>query len=166
MLTGALMKRVAIYPGSFDPITYGHVDLIRRATHLFDQVIVSVANNTRKATWLTVEQRITLVEAVLADFPKVKVQECSGIIVEFAKQQNACAIVRGLRTAADYETEFQLAGMNQQLAPEIATIFLPASNEYAFISATLVRELVMLGGDVSQFVPQQVMEQLKKWHCV
>jgi pantetheine-phosphate adenylyltransferase len=160
------MHRVAIYPGSFDPITNGHVDLIQRATQLFDQVIVSVANNTRKSTWLSVEQRITLVQAALPDFPKVKVQECRGVIVEFARKNQACAIVRGLRTAADYETEFQLAGMNRQMAPEIATLFLPASNEYAFISATLVRELVMLGGDVSQFVPQKVMEQLKQWHCV
>ena len=160
------MKRVAIYPGSFDPITDGHVDLIRQATQLFDQVIVSVANNTRKSTWLSVEQRITLVEAALTDFPKVKVQECRGVIVEFARKHQACAIVRGLRTAADYETEFQLAGMNRRMAPEIATLFLPAGNEYAFISATLVRELVMLGGDVSQFVPQKVMEQLKQWHCV
>lgn len=157
------MNRIAIYPGSFDPITYGHVDLIQRATKLFDQVIVAIATNTRKSTWLSVEQRLILVKEALNAHSGVTILPCSGVIVDFAKQHQAIAIVRGLRTAADYENEFQLAGMNRQMAPEIASIFLPASNEYAFISATLVREIVMLGGDVTQFVPQVVMRRLREW---
>lgn len=159
-----MSKRVAIYPGSFDPITYGHVDLIQRATQLFDRVIVAIATNTRKATWLGVEQRLILVKEALNANPQVTVLPCAGVMVDFAKQHQAVAIVRGLRTAADYENEFQLAGMNRQMAPEITSIFLPASNEYAFISATLVREIVMLGGDVTSFVPQVVMQRLREWH--
>src|ERR1700734_2966487 len=139
------MKRIAIYPGSFDPITDGHVDLIERSTQLFDKVIVTVATNTRKSAWLNIDQRLILVTEALAEYPEVSVFPCSGVVIDFAKQHQACAIVRGLRTAADYDIEFQLAGMNRQLAPEIASVFLPAHNEYAFISATLVREIVMLG---------------------
>jgi pantetheine-phosphate adenylyltransferase len=157
------MSRVAIYPGSFDPITHGHLDLIHRTTQLFDRVIVSVATNTRKATWLDVEQRILLVKEALAGYSSVQVLPCPGVIVEFAKQHQVTAIVRGLRTAADYENEFQLAGMNRQMAPEIASIFLPASNEYVFISATLVREIALLGGDISSFVPASVLRQLHAW---
>jgi pantetheine-phosphate adenylyltransferase len=160
------MSRVAIYPGSFDPITRGHLDLIHRTTQLFDRVIVSVATNTRKATWLDVDQRVSLVKEALTKYPTVQVLPCPGVIVEFAKQHQVTAIVRGLRTAADYENEFQLAGMNRQMAPEIASIFLPASNEYVFISATLVREIALLGGDISSFVPVSVLRQLREWKKV
>jgi pantetheine-phosphate adenylyltransferase len=160
------MSRVAIYPGSFDPITHGHLDLIHRITQLFDRVIVSVATNTRKATWLDVDQRISLVKEALAGYPSVQVLPCPGVIVEFARQHQVTAIVRGLRTAADYENEFQLAGMNRQMAPEIASIFLPASNEYVSISATLVREIALLGGDISSFVPVSVLRQLREWKKV
>jgi pantetheine-phosphate adenylyltransferase len=158
------MSRIAIYPGSFDPITHGHIDLIHRASQLFDKIIVSVATNTRKATWLSVEQRILLVQAALTAYPAVQVLPCPGVIVEFAKQHQVNAIVRGLRTAADYENEFQLAGMNRQMAPEIVTVFLPASNEYSFISATLVRELALLGGDISSFVPAEIVRYLQEWN--
>lgn len=158
------MDKIAIYPGSFDPITHGHVDLIQRASQLFDQVIVTVALNTRKETWLSTEQRIILLKESLADYPAVQVMQCRGVIVEFAKQQKAIAIVRGLRTAADYENEFQLAGMNRKMTPEITSIFLPASNEYSFISATLVREIALLGGDISGFVPAVVLDRLREWH--
>lgn len=158
------MKRIAIYPGSFDPITQGHLDLIQRATALFDQVIVTVATNTRKITWLTLEQRMKLVQEALEGNSQVTVLPCPGVMVDFARQHGALAIVRGLRTAADYENEFQLAGMNRKMAPEIATIFLPARQEYSFISATLVREILMLGGDISQFVPNVVMNRLREWH--
>lgn len=157
------MKRIAIYPGSFDPITNGHIDLIQRCTQLFDKVIVTVATNTRKAAWLSVEQRMILVEEALVDYPAVSVMPCDGMVVDFAKKHHAQAIVRGLRTAADYDNEFQLAGMNRKMAPEISSVFLPAKNEYAFISATLVREIVMLEGDVSYFVPAVVMKRLQQW---
>ncbi len=157
------MNRIAIYPGSFDPITNGHVDLIQRTSKLFDKVIVTVATNTRKAAWLDVYQRIALVKKALEDYPSVSVFPCTGVVADFAKQHDANVIVRGLRTAADYDNEFQLAGMNRKLAPEIATVFLPANNEYAFISATLVREIIMLGGDVSSFVPAVVLEYLQEW---
>lgn len=157
------MKRIAVYPGTFDPITHGHVDLIHRASKLFDTIIVAVANNTRKSTLLSISQRITLVTEVLSNNCAVIVEECPGIVVEFAKRHQASAIIRGLRTAADYENEFQLAGMNLQMAPEITSIFLPASHDYAYISATLVRELIALGGDISKFVPETVLLRLKEW---
>lgn len=160
------MRRTVIFPGSFDPITQGHINLIERASQLFDKVIVAIASNTRKTTWLSAEQRIILVKEALHHFPGVQVKPCEGVIVEFARQEQAVAMVRGIRTAADYEIEFQLAGMNRKMAPEISTIFLPANNEYAFISATLVREIVMLGGDVSEFVPEVVLQRLKEWHKI
>lgn len=160
------MRRTVVFPGSFDPITQGHVNLIDRASQLFDKVIVAIATNTRKSTWLSAEQRITLVKEALNQFSNVQVKPCEGVIVEFARQEQAVAMVRGIRTAADYEIEFQLAGMNRKMAPEISTIFLPANHEYAFISATLVREIVMLGGDVTEFVPQVVLQRLKEWHKI
>jgi pantetheine-phosphate adenylyltransferase len=160
------MKRIAIYPGSFDPITHGHRDLIQRAMPLFDQIVVAVATNTRKMNWLNLEQRMILVKETFADCAAVEVVSCPGVIIEFAKQHRAAAIIRGLRTAADYENEFQLAGMNRKMAPEIASIFLPASSEYAFISATLVRELVVLGGDITRFVPDNVVQRLRAWQKI
>jgi pantetheine-phosphate adenylyltransferase len=160
------MQRTVVFPGSFDPITKGHVNLIERAAQLFDQVIVAIATNTRKSTWLNAEQRILLVKEALNGNSRVQVKPCEGVIVEFARQEKAVAMVRGLRTAADYENEFQLAGMNRKMAPDIATIFLPAGDEYAFISATLVREIVMLGGNVTEFVPDMVLQRLKQWHKI
>lgn len=160
------MKKIAIFPGSFDPITIGHIDLIQRATQLFDEIIVSVATNTRKTTWLDLSQRIDLVKGALAGIEGVKVLPCPKMIIDFAKLHQAIAIVRGLRTAADYENEFQLAGMNRHMAPEILTVFLPASSEYAFVSATLVREIVMMNGDISGFVPNNVMQKLRQWHKI
>jgi pantetheine-phosphate adenylyltransferase len=160
------MQKTVIFPGSFDPITKGHVNLIERAAQLFDKVIVVIATNTRKSTWLSAEQRIILVREALSQYTCVEVKPWSGVIVEFAKQEKALAMVRGLRTAADYENEFQLAGMNRKMSPDIATVFLPAGNEYAFISATLVREILLLGGDVSEFVPEMVLQRLKEWHKI
>ncbi len=160
------MRRTVVFPGSFDPITQGHINLIERASQLFDKVVVAIATNTRKSTWLSADQRIILVKEALEHFSNVQVKPCGGVIVEFARQEQAVAMVRGIRTAADYEIEFQLAGMNRKMAPEISTIFLPANHEYAFISATLVREIVMLGGDVSGFVPPVVLQRLKQWHKI
>ncbi len=160
------MRKIAIYPGTFDPITHGHVDLIQRASKLFDSIIVAIANNTRKSTLLNISQRITLVADVLSNNGSVVVEECPGIVVDFAKRHQACAIIRGLRTSGDYENEFQLAGMNWQMAPGITSIFLPASHEYAYISATLVRELIALGGDISKFVPETVLIRLKEWDFI
>ncbi|MBS0351124.1 MAG: pantetheine-phosphate adenylyltransferase, partial [Proteobacteria bacterium] len=119
------MTKIAIYPGTFDPITSGHVDIIDQALKVFDQVIVIVACNTRKATWLSVEQRVALVKAALAEKSEIKVVEYDGVIVEFAREHKATAIVRGLRTSADYENEFQLAGMNRTMEPDILTVFFP-----------------------------------------
>ncbi len=160
------MEKIAIYPGTFDPITKGHVDLIERSCLLFDKVLVAVANNTRKSTWLSLDQRISLLKETLASFKKVSVLPCEGMVVNFARENKATFIVRGIRTAADYEHEFLLAGMNRQMEPNIETIFLPASDKYAFISATLVREIITFQGDISPFVSENVLKLLRSWEKV
>lgn len=160
------MEKIAIYPGTFDPITKGHVDLIKRSCLLFDKVLVAVANNTRKHTWLSPQERITLLKETLAPFKKVSVLPCDGMVVNFAREHKATFIVRGIRTAADYEHEFLLAGMNRQMAPDVETIFLPANDKYAFISATLVREITTFQGDISPFVPENVLKLLRSWQKI
>lgn len=152
----------AIYPGTFDPITKGHTDLIERALNLFDKVIVAVAENTAKEPVFSLEERIKMAEITLAQYRGVEVLALPGLLVEFAKQHQAKAILRGLRAVSDFEYEFQLAGMNRKLAPEIETLFLTPSEQYAYISSSLVREIAALGGDVSSFVHENVMAELAK----
>ncbi len=154
------MNTIAIYPGTFDPVTNGHTDLVQRATRLFDQVIVAVAKGGSKQPVFPLEQRVALVQEVLADMPRVKVCSFDTLLVEFMKEQGAGVILRGLRAVSDFEYEFQLAGMNRQLAPEVETVFLTPAEHYAYISSTLVREIAGLGGDVSRFVHPKVVTAL------
>ena len=155
-------KLTAIYPGTFDPITKGHTDLVERALHLFDKVIVAVAENTAKEPTFSLEERINMAKVALEEFQGVEVLPVPGLLVEFAKQHGAKAILRGLRAVSDFEYEFQLAGMNRKLAPEIETLFLTPAEKYAYISSSLVREIAALGGDVSPFVHKNVMAELIK----
>lgn len=152
----------AVYPGTFDPITNGHSDLVRRAAGLFEQVIVAVAVNAGKQPVCSIEERLQLATQVLSDLPNVEVVTFDSLLVEFAKQHKARVVLRGLRAVSDFEYEFQLAGMNRKLAPEIETIFLTPAEKYAYISSSLVREVAMLGGNVSEFVHPLVMDALNR----
>ena len=154
------MNTIAIYPGTFDPVTNGHTDLVQRATRLFDQVIVAVTKGGSKQPVFTLDQRVALVKDVLADMPGVKVCSFDTLLVDFMQEQNAGVILRGLRAVSDFEYEFQLAGMNRQLRPEIETVFLTPAEHYAYISSSLVREIASLGGDVSRFVHPKVVAAL------
>lgn len=150
----------AVYPGTFDPITRGHEDLVRRASRLFGEVIVAVADNRSKQPFFSLDERVEMAASVLADCPNVRVKGFSGLLIHFLQQQNAATILRGLRAVSDFEYEFQLAGMNSKLYPNVETIFLTPSEQYMFISASMVREIALLGGDVSQFVQPAVCSRL------
>lgn len=156
------MKRSAMYPGTFDPITNGHHDLVRRAAGLFDRVIVAIASNPNKSPMFPLEARIDLARRVLHDVPNVEVLGYSGLTVEFARQHNVGVVVRGLRAVSDFEFEFQLANMSRHLAREIETVFLTPQEQFTFISSSLVREIAVLGGDVREFVDPIVEAELKK----
>jgi pantetheine-phosphate adenylyltransferase len=156
------MKRSALYPGTFDPITNGHQDLVRRAASLFDHVIVAIAANPNKAPMLTLEVRVDLARKVLHDLPNVEILGYSGLTVEFARQHKVGVVIRGLRAVSDFEFEFQLANMNRHVAREIETVFLTPQEQFTFISSTLVREIAILGGDVREFVDPIVEAELKK----
>ncbi len=159
---GTIMQKTIIYPGTFDPITKGHTDLIDRAVKLFDRVIVAVAASAGKSPLFSHVERIELARQALAHYPNVEVAGFHGLLVDFAKQQQVPVILRGLRAVSDFEYEFQLASMNRRILPNLETLFLTPGESYSFISASLVREVAMLGGDVSQFVPQAVIDALKK----
>lgn len=152
----------AVYPGTFDPITRGHEDLVRRAAHLFDEVIVAVAENSNKEPFFSMDERVTLARQVLADIPGVRVAGFTGLLIDFAAEHQANIVLRGLRAVSDFEYEFQLAGMNRNLKPDIETIFMTPSDQYMFISSSMVREIARLGGDVSAFVHPLVMKQLSE----
>jgi pantetheine-phosphate adenylyltransferase len=154
------MDITAIYPGTFDPITYGHSDIAKRAARLFKHVIVSVAAHTTKTPLFTLDERVTLAQTTLADLPNVTVQGFSGLLADFVTQSHAQVIVRGLRAVSDFEYEFQLAGMNRSLIPQIETIFLTTATQHTYISSSLVREIASLGGAVDGFVPSHVAEAL------
>lgn len=157
--------KAAVYPGTFDPITNGHTDIIDRAANLFDRVIVAVARDTGKHPVCDVEQRVDLARQVLGDRRGIEVMPFEGLLVKFCTEQNAMVVIRGLRAVSDFEYEFQLAGMNRRLAPEVETIFLTPAEQFAFISSTLVREIARLGGDVSEFVHPLVMQAMHEKFC-
>ena len=156
-----IMKQKAIYPGTFDPVTNGHVDIISRAAKIFPELIIAVATNKSKKPYLSLDTRIRLLQEVVADFPGVKVVGFDNLLIDFALEQKAGIILRGLRAVSDFEYEFQLAGMNRKLSKEIETLFLTPSENSMFISSTLVREIASLNGDVSKFVPACVVKELK-----
>ena len=156
------MKRNAVYPGTFDPITNGHQDLVRRAAGIFDQVIVAIAANPNKTPMFSLDKRVDLARRVLVDLGNVTVQGYSGLTVEFARQHQGSVIVRGLRAVSDFEFEFQLANMSRHLDRNFETVFLTPQEQFTFISSSLVREIAVLGGDVRQFVHPIVEAELKK----
>ena len=153
--------KLALYPGTFDPITNGHIDLVQRASMLFDHVTVAIASNSKKNPRFTLEERIDLAEKVLGDYSNVSVKGFQILLVDFARQEKATVLLRGLRAVSDFEYEFQLASMNRNLAPEIESVFLMPADEYSFISSSLVKEVAGLGGDVTKFVHPLVNEALK-----
>jgi pantetheine-phosphate adenylyltransferase len=153
-------KRSAVYPGTFDPITNGHQDLVRRAAGIFDRVVVGIAANPGKAPLFAMETRVDLARRVLEDLPNVTVLGYSGLTVDFAREQGCGVVIRGLRAVSDFEFEFQLANMSRHLAPDVDYIFLTPKEQFTFISSTLVREIALLGGDVSRFVHPYVIEAL------
>lgn len=150
----------AMYPGTFDPVTIGHEDLVRRGAKLFDRIVVAVAANPGKAPMFSLEERVQLVEAVLGDLDNVEVTGYSGLTIEFAQQHGLEVIVRGLRAVSDFEYEFQLANMNRELTDDVETVYLTPAAQFNFISSSLVREVASLGGDVSRFVSPVVHEAL------
>lgn len=155
------MSKIAIYPGSFDPITNGHLDVVQRAKAIFDKVVVAIAHNVNKKGLFTPEERTDLITSVLGDDPKVEVDLFSGLLVDYVSKRGAGVIVRGLRAVADFEYEFQLALMNRRLAPDVDTVFLMTDERSFYISSSLVREVAQHGGDVSDFVPAQVKRALE-----
>ena len=154
-------RRIAVYSGTFDPVTLGHEDVIRRAAGLFDELIVAVAVAHHKKTLFTLEQRMAQLEAVFADLPSVRVLPFEGLMVDFCREQGACAIVRGIRNVADFDYEAQMAAMNQKMAPAVETVFLLPQPQLQCISSTLVREIAKLGGDMSRMVSPLVADQLR-----
>ncbi|HUQ29504.1 MAG TPA: pantetheine-phosphate adenylyltransferase [Usitatibacter sp.] len=153
----------AVYPGTFDPITNGHEDLIQRASRLFDEVVVGVAHSQAKRPFFSLDERVRIAKEVLAPYKNVTVSGFSGLLSQFVKDQSAAIILRGLRAVSDFEYEFQLAGMNRRLAPGVETLFLTPSDKYLFLSATIVREIAVLGGDISAFVhPVTAQRMLEK----
>ncbi|MEO7774902.1 MAG: pantetheine-phosphate adenylyltransferase [Steroidobacteraceae bacterium] len=156
------MNCSAVYPGTFDPITNGHQDLVRRASGMFERVVVAVAANPGKAPMFTFEERIGLAQLVLRDLPNVSVLGYSGLTVDFAHEHKLSIIVRGLRAVSDFEFEFQLANMTRHLAPDVETVFLTPQEQFTFISSTLIREIATYGGSVSEFVDPRVATELAK----
>ena len=156
------MKRSAVYPGTFDPITNGHTDLVRRAATIFNRVVVAIAANPNKAPMFPLEKRVEMARGVLADLPNVEVMGYSGLTVEFARRNDLFVIVRGLRAVSDFEFEFQLANMTRHLSREVETVFMTPQEQFTFISSTLVREIAVLCGDVSEFVHPIVWADLRK----
>ena len=154
------MNITAIYPGTFDPITNGHLDLICRASKLYGRVIVAAATSLGKKPLFSLEERVALIEDVVSDLPNVEVIGFNTLLVDCAKQHQASVIIRGLRAVSDFEYEFQLAGMNRRLSPEIETVFLTPAEQYEFISSSMIREIAQLKGDVSSFVPDSVKQHL------
>jgi pantetheine-phosphate adenylyltransferase len=152
----------AIYPGTFDPLTRGHEDLVRRAATLFDRIVLAIADSKAKRPFFAAQERIAMAREVLADVTNVEVVGFSGLLTHFVRDQGARVVLRGLRAVSDFEYEFQLAGMNRNLYPEMETLFLTPSEQHMFISATLVREIALLGGDVAEFVHPLVAKRLKQ----
>lgn len=154
--------RIAVYAGTFDPVTNGHLDILSRSVMLFDKVIIGVAESTPKDTCFSLAERVEMLKFATKGMDQVEVREFRGLLVEFAKQVGALAVIRGLRVVSDFEYEFQMALMNRRLSNQIETVFLMPSEEYTYLSSSLIKEVAAAGGDVSQFVPEIVVEYLKR----
>ncbi|MFN4900374.1 MAG: pantetheine-phosphate adenylyltransferase [Betaproteobacteria bacterium] len=153
---------IGVYPGTFDPLTRGHEDLVRRASKLVEQLVVGVADSRAKRPFFSLQERLDIATEILGHYPNVKVASFSGLLKDFVREHNAKIIVRGLRAVSDFEYEFQMAGMNRYLLPDVETLFLTPSDQYQFISGTIVREIALLGGDVSKFVFPSVEKWLRE----
>ena len=156
------MKRLALCPGSFDPITVGHLDIIRRAAGLFDEVVVLTLVNPDKHCAFTIEERVDLIRRAVVDIPNVRVDTFGGLLADYAKEHKACAIVKGLRAVSDFEYEFQMALVNTKLTPETETVFLTTNLEHMYLSSSVVKQIASFGGDIDEFVPPQIAEDIKK----
>ena len=156
------MRQAAIYPGSFDPVTYGHLDVIKRAMRIFPLVIVAVANNTSKKALFTIEERVALLKKVTRGLKGVTVESFDTLVIKYARQKKVNVLIRGLRMTSDFEYEFQIALTNRRLAQDIETVFLMPSENHSFVSSSLLKEVVSLGADISSFVPKPVEVELKK----
>jgi pantetheine-phosphate adenylyltransferase len=156
------MKHIAVYPGTFDPVTNGHIDLVERTLRIFDKVIVAIAENPKKAPLFSLEERIAMFQAVTKRYKNVTIEGFDGLLVDYVKKKNAASIIRGLRAVSDFEYEMQMALMNRRLDNNIETVFLMPNEEYSFITSTIVKEAASYGGDVSSLVPRAVVEKLKK----
>jgi len=153
---------LAVYPGSFDPITNGHADILRRSLAIFDRVVVALADNVRKAPLFSIDERRTMIVAALDRDPRIEVDALQGLLVDYCRRRGAGVVIRGLRALADFEYEFQLAHMNRHLAPEVETMFLMTSEESFYVSSSLVKEVALMGGDVSRMVPAAVVAALER----
>lgn len=152
----------AVYPGSFDPVTYGHLDIIRRSRSLADELIVGVLSNKAKTPLFSVEERVKMLEEMTKNMPGVKVVPFEGLLIDFAKEMSAGIVVRGLRAVTDFEYELQMAQTNNKLSPELETVFLTTSLEYSYLSSTIVKEVAAFGGDISQFVPETIERRIQE----
>lgn len=155
-----MSKSIAVYPGTFDPLTSGHEDLVKRASSLFERVIIGVAESRTKHPMFSLAERVNIAREVLTGYPNIEIHGFDCLLMDFMRQHGASVIMRGLRAVSDFEYEFQMAGMNRNLYPDVETVFLTPSDQYMFVSATMVREIASLGGDVSKFVPKQVQQRL------
>lgn len=152
--------KIAIYPGSFDPVTLGHLDIIRRASIMFDRLIVAVMHNQNKKPAFSAEERVGFLKRTTADLPNVEVESFGGLLADYAKQKNACVIVKGLRAVSDFEYEFQMALANRKLNPDLDTVFLMTSAEYMYLSSSIVKDIAVHGGGVADFVPEGIMQDI------